>query len=386
MGVQRQFGWAGAAYGAPPPPPPPTPYRQQHDGRLLPPHPHPYVYARGTWRALREKLLWIAILATLFRSFCTCGGFSLLTPSYATETETAVLTGILSMDKLAFKHPVVVQRRQHASNETAAICVMVKNEQLYIDEFVDYHLAIGFDTIYVYDNSNDFNMKEWGEQKKNVQVVHHVGEGMQQEAAYQECYKQVRMNKSHAYLAFFDPDELLIMRKHSHIMDLMQEYCKRGSLSFNWYNFGTSNQTRYEPIPVSKRFLYRTKKPEKFVKTIGRVMDVVDRGNNTFGIYVHKQKVVTGDQKDTNGKILHGSFNPNGPTNVAVIHHYFSKSVEEFYVKVCVRGSTRLSNMASNDYCGTSLRDIPIGEVYDDSAWRAVKKFLPHYYNKFTDG
>jgi hypothetical protein len=30
--------------------------------------------------------------------------------------------------------------------------------------------------------------------------------------------------------------------------------------------------------------------------------------------------------------------------------------------------------------------DIPnIGEVYDDSAWLAMKKFLPQYYAKFND-
>ncbi len=39
---------------------------------------------------------------------------------------------------------------------TAAICAIQKWGLRYIDEWVDYHLAIGFQTIFIYDNSDDF--------------------------------------------------------------------------------------------------------------------------------------------------------------------------------------------------------------------------------------
>ena len=46
--------------------------------------------------------------------------------------------------------------RSNAGLATAAICAIQKWGLRYIDEWVDYHLAIGFETIFIYDNSEDF--------------------------------------------------------------------------------------------------------------------------------------------------------------------------------------------------------------------------------------
>lgn len=45
---------------------------------------------------------------------------------------------------------------RNAGLATAAICAIQKLGLRYIDEWVDYHLAIGFQTIFIYDNSDDF--------------------------------------------------------------------------------------------------------------------------------------------------------------------------------------------------------------------------------------
>mmetsp|Transcript_1545 Transcript_1545/g.2834 ORF Transcript_1545/g.2834 Transcript_1545/m.2834 type:complete len:81 (-) Transcript_1545:476-718(-) len=44
------------------------------------------------------------------------------------------------------------------STSNVALCVMTKNETLYIDEWVDFHIALGFVPIIIYDNSNDFDL------------------------------------------------------------------------------------------------------------------------------------------------------------------------------------------------------------------------------------
>ena len=40
---------------------------------------------------------------------------------------------------------------------TYAICAIAKNENNYINDWVNWHINIGFDHIYLYDN-NDINM------------------------------------------------------------------------------------------------------------------------------------------------------------------------------------------------------------------------------------
>ena len=44
-------------------------------------------------------------------------------------------------------------------SSNVAMCVIIKNETLYIDEWVDFHIALGFSPIYIYDNSLAFDLK-----------------------------------------------------------------------------------------------------------------------------------------------------------------------------------------------------------------------------------
>ena len=45
------------------------------------------------------------------------------------------------------------------STSNVAICLIIKNETLYLDEWIDYQVALGFSPIYIYDNSPDFELK-----------------------------------------------------------------------------------------------------------------------------------------------------------------------------------------------------------------------------------
>ena len=75
------------------------------------------------------------------------------------------------------------------------------------------------------------------------------------------------------------------------------------------------------------------------VKSIVRLSDM----NLTEAPHVHYPTLpmLNGNQHDTNGNIFRGAFNPSGPTNVAVLHHYMTKSFEEYKDKR-VRGRADL--------------------------------------------
>ena len=46
-------------------------------------------------------------------------------------------------------------------DETAAICAVVKDEDRYLEEWLLYHLGIGFDHIYMYDDSPNTTTVRW---------------------------------------------------------------------------------------------------------------------------------------------------------------------------------------------------------------------------------
>ena len=78
-------------------------------------------------------------------------------------------------------------------------------------------------------------------------------------------------------------------------------------------------------------------------------------------------------QVDTSGKGFTGPFNRNGPTDVAVLHHYYTKSEEEWHNKGCVR---KAANPKAINRCGVKSF---VGDIYDDTAWSTLKTYVPSY-------
>ena len=165
------------------------------------------------------------------------------------------------------------------SKRTASLCLFIKNEPLYVNEYVDYHLGIGFDEIFVYDNSHDFNLKSWGMYKSNEThgrlILTHYPGIQQQVPAYRQCVHDSQRN-NHTWMGILDTDEILILHQHDHVIDLLEEYCQTGALSIYWIVFGHSNQTRYRPYPLAQRFRYHSKIVNPHYKTIGKLSDIVD--------------------------------------------------------------------------------------------------------------
>jgi hypothetical protein len=86
-------------------------------------------------------------------------------------------------------------------------------------------------------------------------------------------------------------------------------------------------------------------------------------------------------QHDTNGNSNHsgtGASNPNGPTNVAVLHHYRYKSRKEWVYRACARG--RLHSTAKSK-CTEDIGLLPSinSQVFDNAAWELLKQHVPKY-------
>ena len=90
-----------------------------------------------------------------------------------------------------------------SANNTAVVCSIQKQEDAYIDEWVDYHLAIGFKMIYIYDNTDNYDLRNWGNQRfsDNVRVKHFPG-FRKQLLAYMDCAKRAEKNGA-TWAAFF---------------------------------------------------------------------------------------------------------------------------------------------------------------------------------------
>lgn len=268
------------------------------------------------------------------------------------------------------------------TGQKVGICAMTTEGEHYLDEWVDYNFAIGFHQINIYDNSDDNDLKEWGDRSqmmgRKVNVVHYPGNG-KQNLAYDECTKTFGYQSD--FLAYFDDDEFLVLKKHEDVAGLVRDHLPNGSLAIHWRIFGTSNHTLYSPLPVTRRYQYRLGDAFHLIKSIVRVQDYVRHRT------VHSFHLKNGTfQRDTSGSTnFSDNFNKGivVPTDVAVLHHYKYKSVKEYRLKSCKRGLGNVLRDTTKN-CG----QVPsVGDVFDDEAWQLLKTRVPKYaiFDNWTD-
>lgn len=239
---------------------------------------------------------------------------------------------------------------------SAVVCAIVIYEDLYLDEWIRYNLFLGFDHIYLYDNSPQFSLKDWDAKYPGKLTVYHYPGSCLQIPAYNKFLNE---HKQHTWCAVLDADEFIVLKKHKTIKELLEEYCKSGALGLNWYLFGSSGHQHYIDEPVRKRFTHRAAHINQHVKTLGHIPSM-----SKMVIHHPVLNPNMGTFHDTNGKTINGPYNPNGPSDVAVIHHYFTKSKDEFMKKI-ERG------MADNDKKRKPLEfHLHDSNVFEDvSAW-----------------
>ena len=322
------------------------------------------VISRRTMLRLLRLLLLVAILAWYGKN---------MNGAIVVSTQQELMTEILEPLSLGTSSNIEVPA------PTVSMCAVTRDEEAYIDEWTDYYLSLGFSEIFVYDNSESNDLLFWKNYSRSddarIHIVHWPGRLVGQNYAYLDCAKRALAN-NHTWTAFFDVDEFLILRKHENIVSLLQEHCKSGALSINWYFFGTSGHVSYIPLPMTKRFCLRMPDVNPHVKTIVRLSDM---DMEQFPRGAHYQNLRTGTQHDTRNNSFSGPFNPDGPTDVVVLHHIWTKSEKEYKFKTCTRGFVAhgIENRTLNfPHCGTIP---PTGSVFDNAAWLELKKRVPRY-------
>lgn len=199
--------------------------------------------------------------------------------------------------------------------KVALVCI-AKNEDNYIQEWCDYHLKLGFDHIFIYENNWRCNLNS-----DKITKIPFDGQVMQVPS-----YNHFIQNYSDKYewAAFFDVDEFLVLKKHSNVKEFINDYKEYNAIGVNWYFFGSNNQSFVEgEYSLLKRFTKRSSKINEHIKTILKL-----NKNTLMGVHNPNIQIV-----DTNYNLFSGPFNPNGDDNIAQLNHYFSKTKEEFNLK-----------------------------------------------------
>jgi len=206
------------------------------------------------------------------------------------------------------------------------IVAIAKMEERYIQEWVEYHLALGFKHVYLYDNEDK---PIYGEILKNypVTVTHFPGNNFSKGVQYLilDHFVEHFMEQS-THVLHIDIDEFVVLKKHNNIIDFINEYISGYcvGIAINWRFFGASGHKEPSNEPVTLRFTMCSNDGNKHIKTLFKTTSFLNW--NT----VHDISTKGGSIKSTKRNIITGPFNENIDLSVIQLNHYKSKTLPEF--------------------------------------------------------
>ncbi len=212
---------------------------------------------------------------------------------------------------------------------SAALVCIAKMEHPYIEEFVRYYLCLGFDAIYIYENDEVPQYASLFQSEPRVHVLHFPGHGTPTRSVQLEVLDHFCATYKDLYrwIAHFDCDEFLVLKKHRTIQEFCQEHCREGGVGICWIHFGDNGHTKFEPLPVTARFTRReseTKLKTTYVKCI--ICSSAIFKYSDFHMPMLKQGTI----RTTRGDLLTARETSTPVWDVAQLNHYFCKTFEEF--------------------------------------------------------
>jgi Glycosyl transferase family 2 len=199
--------------------------------------------------------------------------------------------------------------------KVALVCI-AKNEDNYIEEWIKYHKKLGFDDIFIYQNN-------WRMPNIDMETINIESDGnIRQLPSYNHFIENNWMK--YQWAAFWDIDEFLVLKKHKNIKEFISDYDEYSGIGINCYLFGDNGKTEKE-FGLINRFTKRQLSVDRHVKCIYKMQPSLRMTNPHHGNV---------GWTDTNKNTHYHAYNPNGPTDIAQINHYFCKTVVEFQEKI----------------------------------------------------
>lgn len=214
-----------------------------------------------------------------------------------------------------------------------SICAIIKDEDQYLNEWISYHLALGVDHVYLYDNGSTNPQQNCisEENLKHCTVIPYPKKDGNPQC---ECYFEFLKNygSESKWVAIIDADEFIRAVDGTMLPEFMKEYEEHDALYAGWITYNADGQLYNENRPVRERF-HKTVEYKKDLpcgKSIIRP-EKVNRMSPHFPApaWYGKQNVV---DENHNHVFTPTCFEP--PLNRIVIDHYFTKSWEEWQHKI----------------------------------------------------
>lgn len=227
---------------------------------------------------------------------------------------------------------------------------IAKDEDLYLEEWINFHRVIGSEHIYIYDNESKIPIKELLNKyikEKIITVIDMPGRHIQMDA-YNHCLKN--FGSSSKWIAFIDVDEFLVPKSTDTVSEMLTEYEQYGGLASHWIWYGNNGYINKPNGLVIENYTMAAQKNwcmHRHIKSVVQPEKTEFPQDPHYFKYKEPYYAVLENHTRINGSISFPCANCNksdiienhccdtGEVHVNKIqtNHYFTKSYNEFMIR-----------------------------------------------------
>ena len=232
-----------------------------------------------------------------------------------------------------------------------SICLIVRDEHRYIEEWLSYHRLIGIDHFYITDNKSQPPLQSILQPyiDQGLVTYRYDTRDRPQIAVYNECLRD--HGKDNTWIAFIDSDEFLVLKKDRNIKEFLKRYEEFGSVFVGWYLFG-SNGYRKKQKSIIDSYTKRVPQSNR-VKSIVRPV-YAKKFDSAHRVSEFVKGYYPVDETKKQFSIL--KMTRKVSTNLIQLNHYVLRSRQDFLEKVKRGGGVHPSWRSMNFFRQTNLQ------------------------------
>ncbi|NMB53324.1 MAG: glycosyltransferase family 92 protein [Leptolinea sp.] len=211
-----------------------------------------------------------------------------------------------------------------------SLCLIAKDENIYLKEWLDYHILLGVEHFWIYDNDSTTPLEETirDHVRKGWVTVNQIHGRAMQLYAYDHCLQEY--GRFSRWIGFIDTDEFIVPKTTPDIKEFLCSYEQYAGLGLNSLFFGAGG---HETRPVCGQVAgYQIRAPEelsknRFIKSIVQPSRVVLPVSPHSFLYKENDFCVNENKDRIDTQFF--------PCNVRKIqlNHYYTRSTQEWKEK-----------------------------------------------------
>jgi hypothetical protein len=220
-----------------------------------------------------------------------------------------------------------------------ALVTMAKDEDFYLQEWIDYHLKIGFDDIFIFQNNWRFK------NQKPDSRVHFMEWDVESDPPsgevwdwnrHSKCYSNFGKEhyKNYEWAAFFDVDCFLVLKQSKNVKEFISNFdnTPQQQVVINFAFFGDNGHTTFDENYTSVLERFTKRWGQAYTSSYYQFLPICKLHEN---FCCHSIHFVPGEWIDVDGTVGIGRPDFRNVTfDKAQLNHYYTKTLPEWNLKL----------------------------------------------------